>query len=192
MQPLTFSPILKRIRWGGRRLGTLLGKPLGPETDYAESWEIVDHGDDQSTVAAGPFAGWTLKKLVKERGTELFGRHAGRRQFPLLVKFLDANDRLSLQVHPNDVQAKQFDPSENGKTEAWVIVHADPGSRLVCRSESRRGPREPAAVISTRTAWRTACTVLKSRRAIACSFRRARCTRSPRASSSRRFSNPAI
>ncbi len=130
MQPLTFAPILKRIRWGGRRLGTLLGKPLGPEADYAESWEIADHGDDQSLVAAGAFAGWPLNKLVEECGEELFGHHAGRRQFPLLIKFLDANDRLSLQVHPNDVQAKEFDANENGKTEAWVIVHADPGSRL--------------------------------------------------------------
>ncbi len=130
MQPLTFSPILKRIRWGGRRLGTLLGKPIGPENDYAESWEIVDHGDDQSVVMGGPYVGWTLKQLVEECGEELLGRHAGRTQFPLLIKFLDAHDRLSLQVHPNDRQAKTFDPAENGKTEAWVIVHADPRSRL--------------------------------------------------------------
>ncbi len=130
MPPLFFSPILKRIRWGGRRLGTLLGKPLGPETDYAESWEIVDHGDDQSTLAQGPDAGWTLQQFVRERNAKLFGQHAGLKQFPLLVKFLDANDRLSLQVHPNDAQAKTYDPTENGKTEAWVIVHAEPGSRL--------------------------------------------------------------
>lgn len=130
MEPLFFTPILKRIRWGGRRLGTLLGKPVGPETDYAESWEVVDHGADQSTLPEGEFAGWTLQRFVKERGQDLFGRHAGRTQFPLLVKFLDANDRLSLQVHPNDEQAKTFDPVENGKTEAWVIVHAEPGSQL--------------------------------------------------------------
>lgn len=130
MQPLFFPPILKRIRWGGRRLGTLLGKPIGPETDYAESWEVVDHGADQSTIPEGELAGWTLKRFVEERGQALFGRHAGRTQFPLLVKFLDANDRLSLQVHPNDAQAKTFDPTENGKTEAWVIVHAEPGSQL--------------------------------------------------------------
>jgi mannose-6-phosphate isomerase len=130
MRPLFFPPILKRIRWGGRRLGTLLGKPLGPETDYAESWELVDHGSDQSTLVQGPFAGWTLSRLVKERNVELFGSHAGRTQFPLLVKFLDANDRLSLQVHPNDVEAKTHDPAENGKTEAWVIVHAEPGSQI--------------------------------------------------------------
>jgi mannose-6-phosphate isomerase len=129
MTPLEFQPILKRIRWGGRRLETL-GKRLGEGSDYAESWELADHGDDQSVVVGGPYDGWTLRRLVEERNEELFGRHAGRSQFPLLVKFLDANDRLSVQVHPNDEQAKRFDPHENGKTEAWVIVDAKPGSRL--------------------------------------------------------------
>lgn len=130
MPPLHFLPLLKRIRWGGRRLGTVLGKPIGPEADYAESWEIADHGADQSLVANGPLAGRTLQELVARYNAELFGRHAGLRQFPLLIKFLDATDRLSVQVHPDDVRAKQFDPSENGKTEAWVIVDAQPGSRL--------------------------------------------------------------
>src|SRR5882724_8884692 len=119
MLPLRFVPLLKRIRWGGTRLGTALGKPIGAATDYAESWEVADHGLDQSVVADGPYAGWTLARLVHERGSELLGRHAGRTQFPLLIKFLDAQDRLSVQVHPNDVQARTYDPPENGKTEAW-------------------------------------------------------------------------
>ncbi|MEX0717375.1 MAG: type I phosphomannose isomerase catalytic subunit [Planctomycetaceae bacterium] len=132
MDPLVFEPLLKRIRWGGRRLGDALGKPIGDADDYAESWEIADHGDDQSIVARGPLAGWTLSRLVRERGQELLGRHAraGLEQFPLLVKFLDAQDRLSVQVHPNDIQAKRFDPSENGKTEAWVVLEAAPHSLI--------------------------------------------------------------
>jgi mannose-6-phosphate isomerase len=130
MPPLRFRPILKRIRWGGRRLGTVLGKPVGNETDYAESWEISDHGAEQSVVVGEPYDGWTLQRLVREEPQALFGRHAGLEQFPLLVKFLDASDRLSLQVHPNDEQARRYDPRENGKTEAWVIVDAVPGSRL--------------------------------------------------------------
>lgn len=130
MDLLRFQPLLKRIRWGGTRLGTLLNKPIGDADDYAESWEISDHGDDQSRVIGGPSGGWTLQRLVREKNGELFGRHAGRSQFPLLVKFLDAHDRLSVQVHPNDAQAKTFDPSENGKTEAWVILATDPGSKL--------------------------------------------------------------
>ncbi len=132
MPPLKLHPILKRIRWGGRRLGTALGKPLGPETDYAESWEIADHGDDQSVVSCGLYAGATLNHLVRTQAAELFGTDAGRfpAQFPLLIKFLDANDRLSIQVHPNDGYACEYDPTENGKTEAWVIISASPGSRV--------------------------------------------------------------
>lgn len=126
--PLEFAPLLKRIRWGGRRLGTLLNKPLGDASDYAESWEVADHGDDQSCVVDGPLAGQSLQELVVERGIELLGRHAGLEQFPLLCKFLDANDKLSVQVHPNDEQARRWNPNENGKTEAWLIVHAEPGS----------------------------------------------------------------
>jgi mannose-6-phosphate isomerase len=128
MQPLRFKPLVKRARWGGTRLGTVLHKPILAHTDAAESWELVDHGDDQSVVASGPFAGWTLRDLVRQHGPALLGRHAGLPQFPLLLKFLDARDRLSLQVHPNDAQAEVFRPGEKGKTEAWVILAADPGS----------------------------------------------------------------
>ena len=91
LPPLLFDPILKRIRWGGRRLGTVLGKPIGDAADSAESWELVDHGPDQSVVSRGTLAGWTLDRLVAEHNAALFGRHAGLRQFPLLVKFLDAS-----------------------------------------------------------------------------------------------------
>ena len=130
MNAIRFDPLLKRIRWGGTRLGTTLGKRLGPETDYAESWEIADHGEDQSIVNTSYFAGSTLQELLRDSNEAILGRHAGRDQFPLLIKFLDASDRLSVQVHPNDAQAKSFDPTENGKTEAWVIIDAEPGSRV--------------------------------------------------------------
>ena len=99
MKPLTFRPILKRIRWGGRRLGDLLDKKIGPESDYAESWELADHGVDQSIVAEGTHAGRTLQQMLEQFGSALLGQHAGLSQFPLLIKFLDANDWLSLQVH---------------------------------------------------------------------------------------------
>jgi mannose-6-phosphate isomerase len=130
LPPLTFEPILKRIRWGGRKLGSLLGKAIGPETDYAESWEIADHADGQSIVASGPFAGRTLSSLLQSHRQELMGSAFTGNQFPLLIKFLDANDWLSLQVHPDDTLAKQFDPIENGKTEAWVILDAQPDSQI--------------------------------------------------------------
>lgn len=130
MNPLVFEPLLKRIRWGGRRLGELLGKEIGPESDYAESWELADHGTDQTQVTQGPFAGHTLQQLMQQENVALLGRDSGLTQFPLLIKYLDANDWLSLQVHPNDEQARQYDPSENGKTEAWIILDARPDSRI--------------------------------------------------------------
>jgi len=130
MHPLFFRPILKRTLWGGRRLGELLGKPIGPETDYAESWEIVDHGQDQSLVEHGPLAGKTLRELVDERNAELLGRHAGLDAFPLLLKFLDCHRVLSVQVHPDDAYAQQMPQPDLGKTEAWYIVAAEPSSRI--------------------------------------------------------------
>lgn len=128
MEPLQFLPLLKRIRWGGRRLGTVLGKPIGDASDYAESWEIADCGDDQSVVADGPLAGQTLGQLVKSDAAALFGIGRRPQHFPLLIKYLDCNDRLSVQVHPNDEQARQMGRGQNGKTEAWFILEAKPDS----------------------------------------------------------------
>ncbi len=99
-------------------------------TNYSESWEISDHGADQSVVINGPYQGWTLARLVAEEGKALLGKQDGVSQFPLLFKFLDTTDRLSVQVHPNDVQAQQFNAKENGKTEVGVIIHAEPDSQL--------------------------------------------------------------
>jgi mannose-6-phosphate isomerase len=130
LYPLEFRPLLKRYLWGGRRLGSVLGKPLGEGDDYAESWEICDHGADQSIVAAGPLAGQTLGQLIAERGAELLGRHAPRSRFPLLFKFLDAQKTLSVQVHPDDARAARQTPPDLGKTEAWVVLAAEPGSLI--------------------------------------------------------------
>ncbi len=128
--PLRFQPLFRHYLWGGRRLKTMLGKSLGTGDDYAESWELVDHGADQSVVLNGAAAGLTLERLVAEHNSELFGRHAGQAQFPLLFKFLDCNRTLSVQVHPNDAQGALLDPPDLGKTEAWVVLAADPGSKI--------------------------------------------------------------
>jgi mannose-6-phosphate isomerase len=147
--PLRFEPILKRLIWGGRRLGDLLDKPLGPESDYAESWEISDHEGDVSRVASGPLAGVTLRDLVRERPDELLGPAlADRKQFPLLVKFIDANQPLSVQVHPDDEQARVL-AGDNGKTEAWVIVHAEPGSLIYAGLRPGVGRDEFAQALKT-------------------------------------------
>lgn len=130
-QILRFQPIFRRYLWGGRRLGTVLGKPIGPEDDYAESWELVDHGADQSVLRFGPLAGVTLGDLVKDHAVELFGNDgAPPSSFPLLMKLLDCNRTLSVQVHPNDEQGAKLTPPDLGKTEAWVVLAAEPGSKI--------------------------------------------------------------
>jgi len=127
---LRFQPILRNYLWGGRRLGTVLGKQLGDDEHYAESWEIVDHGKDQSIVVGGAFADRPLHELVADHGQSLFGRHNPQARFPLLFKFLDAQRTLSVQVHPNDEQAARLEPPDLGKTEAWLVVEADPNSKI--------------------------------------------------------------
>ena len=130
LYPLRFHPILKRLIWGGRRLGAFLDKPLGDGHDYAESWEISDHRRDVSVVADGPLAGANLRDLLASRGSEILGPDVGEsRQFPLLVKFLDAHRDLSVQVHPDDAKGRVL-ADDNGKTEAWVVLHAEPGSLI--------------------------------------------------------------
>ncbi len=130
LYPLRFEPILRRLIWGGRRLGNVLGKAIGDGNDYAESWEISDYRDWVSRVSHGPLAGMSLRLLVRERGEELLGaRLAGSGTFPLLVKFIDAREVLSVQVHPNDEQGARIS-GDRGKTEAWVVLDALPGSKI--------------------------------------------------------------
>lgn len=153
LPPLRFAPLFKRHLWGGRRLATLLGKPIGEGDDYAESWEVVDHGAEQSVVAAGPLAGMTLAQVLASHQQELLGRHAPLPRFPLLFKFLDCRTVLSVQVHPNDEAAARLNPPDLGKTEAWIVLAAEPGSvihaglkrgfdRLALEREVNRGTTE--------------------------------------------------
>ena len=140
LYPLRFRPIYRRYLWGGRRLASVLGKSIGPEDNYAESWEIVDRLSDQSIVENGSLTGWTLADLVVKFGADLVGQSVWsqiadrdrpvqlRNRFPLLLKFLDANKTLSVQVHPNDELAQRASPPDLGKTEAWYVIQAEPGS----------------------------------------------------------------
>jgi mannose-6-phosphate isomerase len=145
--PLRFKPILRRLIWGGRRLGTVLHKPIGDETDYAESWELSDYHDQVSIVLEGRLAGATLRDLVRSRGEELLGKALGPRdQFPLLVKFIDAHQALSVQVHPNDETGRRL-ANDNGKTEAWVIIDTEPGSLIYAGLKDGVGPDEFASAI---------------------------------------------
>src|SRR5712692_3380311 len=116
--------------WGGRRLGEDLGKQLPTDEPYGESWEISDHPLHRSVVANGPLAGTTLRELMETRRDELLGQDTNDTTFPLLVKFLDANDWLSVQVHPDEEAVKRLWPGEGSKTEEWFVLDASPGSRI--------------------------------------------------------------
>jgi mannose-6-phosphate isomerase len=130
LYPLRFKPILRRLIWGGQRLGSVLHKPIGNEADYAESWELSDYHDQVSVVEDGSLAGATLRDLVHSRTGELLGQGLGPRdQFPLLVKFIDAHQDLSVQVHPDDEKGPRL-ANDNGKTETWVVIASDPGSLI--------------------------------------------------------------
>ncbi len=112
-------------------LGTRLGKPIGPDANYAESWEVVDHGDDQSVVANGPLKGKTLSQLIADNAEWILGESAkSESDFPLLFKYLDCNRVLSVQVHPDDAYGLAMTPPDLGKTEAWYIVDSKPDSLI--------------------------------------------------------------
>ncbi|NDJ52899.1 MAG: class I mannose-6-phosphate isomerase [Chloroflexi bacterium] len=126
--PLLLESKVHTRVWGGRKLGTQFGKTLPTDDPYGESWEVCD----DSVVASGPLAGRSLGDLLDENPRELVGPDFDPAQgFPLLVKLLDAQKWLSIQVHPNDEQAQALEDFPRGKTEAWYILDSDPGAELV-------------------------------------------------------------
>lgn len=126
--PLLMQPVFRDYPWGGTRLKTAFGKATAGRT--AESWEVVDRGEDQSRVAAGPLAGKTLGELFREHGEALLGRKPWGPRFPLFFKWLNTAQALSVQVHPDDLQAERMGLNDLGKIEAWYIVEAAADSRL--------------------------------------------------------------
>ncbi|QDV71493.1 putative mannose-6-phosphate isomerase GmuF [Rosistilla carotiformis] len=140
--PLRFQPLFREYIWGARRLGSVLGKPIGDAPRYAESWEIVDHGADQSIVAEGPLAGRSLSELLRTSAADLLGPELVCNRFPLLLKYLDCDRVLSVQVHPDDTYAQKMTPPDLGKTEAWYIIAAEPGSLIYAGLKQGVGPEE--------------------------------------------------
>lgn len=149
LPPLVFEPYFRSQVWGATRLQLLLGKHLPPGNRIGESWEVSAHPLHVSRVAEGPFAGATLTQLWDLHRREFLGRQSSaaaswhdRSRFPLLVKLLDCHEPLSVQVHPDNETARELLGEPNGKTEAWFVLHAEPGSRIyaglkegVCRGD---------------------------------------------------------
>jgi mannose-6-phosphate isomerase len=130
--PIRFEPVYKDYLWGGGNLRKY-GKQL-QDGKVAESWELSCHPDGMSIVQNGIFKGRTLQSLVEEFETQITG-HPRKASFPLLVKLIDANDRLSVQVHPNDAYAQAHE-GEPGKNEMWYILDAKPDACLICDVKS--------------------------------------------------------
>ncbi len=141
LYPLKFRPRFVEKIWGGRKLETVLGKTLPPGKHIGESWELYDfppgvvegsEGWVSAPVANGPLAGRTLHELVEQFGADLYGEVplVGGNQFPILIKFLDAREDLSVQVHPPQEYADRH-PGAHLKTEAWYILQHEPQARIL-------------------------------------------------------------
>src|ERR1700730_6132591 len=133
--PLTFEPIFMERVWGGRRLESEFAKKLPDKVRIGESWEIVDRLEAQSVVLSGPLKGNTSDELWTQHRQPIFGDTPDSPRFPLLIKLLDANEKLSLQVHPPEKVADKL--GGETKTEFWYVAGADPGAKLFL------GLREP-------------------------------------------------
>src|SRR5688572_5420945 len=133
LYPHKFKTIFKEKIWGGEKIKTILHKDFAPLKNCGETWEISGVKDNVSVVESGPLAGKPLTQLIKEYKGKLVGEKVYRdsgEEFPLLVKFIDANEDLSIQVHPDDTLAQERHQSL-GKTEMWYIMQADEGARLI-------------------------------------------------------------
>ncbi len=126
--PLAFTPCYQQLVWGGRRMAAWRSDL--PEGPIGESWDIADHARGMSVVAEGPLQGATLRELVQAHGRSLVGASWDGGEFPLMVKLIDADARLSLQVHPDDSLARQLAVGPRGKTECWMML-ADGGELFV-------------------------------------------------------------
>ena len=153
MYPLKFEPFLRTMVWGGKKIA----RYKGVDTDLdriGESWEVSDVKGHESVVTNGPLAGRILTDLVREYRGQLVGEKVYRRcgdEFPLLIKFIDAQSDLSIQVHPDDAMAMRRHGERNGKTEMWYVVAADPGACLYSGLKEEITPESYAERVSAGT-----------------------------------------
>ncbi len=146
---LKLSPRLVPRPWGGARLATLLHKDCDRGDKIGESWELSDHPDGPSAIEGGPHHGRLFGDLVREFPQEMVGQTRAPDRYPLLVKYIDASEDLSIQVHPDDAYAQRAGLGDRGKTECWYILDGPPGGEII------HGLREGARVSDLESALRT-------------------------------------
>jgi mannose-6-phosphate isomerase len=127
LYPLKFKPIYKQRIWGGQKLREVFGKDLPADKKIGESWELADLPNDKSVIANGELAGRNISEVLKEYPREIMGDENFSSSFPLLVKFLDAEDILSVQVHPDGEACRRMGKGDS-KAEYWYIISAEPGA----------------------------------------------------------------
>lgn len=152
LYPLQFEPILKERIWGGTKLKTYLNKPISSNIT-GESWEISTVENDVSIIANGFYKGKSINELINEFPDEILGTKAYKqfgKQFPLLFKYLDAREDLSIQLHPNDELAKKRHNSF-GKTEMWYVMQADENARLIVGFKEKSTPEEYLKHLNNKT-----------------------------------------
>lgn len=150
--PLQFTPIFKERIWGGTQLKTVLNKPIDAEKT-GESWEISSVSDNVSIVSNGIYKGKSLNELLAEFPKQVLGTRVVEQfgsQFPLLFKFIDAQQDLSIQLHPNDELAKKRHNSF-GKTEMWYVMQAEQGSRMIVGFKEKSSPEEYLENLNNKT-----------------------------------------
>jgi len=146
--PFRFNPVYKDYLWGGSRIPKVFDRDM-PEGVYAESWEISTHPDGATTIANGPLAGKTLSDFLPEHKTALLGTHVAGDDFPLLIKLIDARDKLSVQVHPNDGNAAAVDGDP--KTEMWYFLEGDADAQIYCGLKPGIGKAEFLQAMDNKT-----------------------------------------
>ena len=152
MQPIKFQPLLKQTLWGGDKIVTF--KHLDSQLEnVGESWEISGVKDNETIVKEGPLKGKSLNEVVAELKDRLMGKENYQRfgdEFPLLIKFIDARQDLSIQVHPNDeIAHKQGKP--RGKTEMWYLMESEPGAKLYCGLKKQITPNQYKEMVDNDT-----------------------------------------
>jgi mannose-6-phosphate isomerase len=131
LYPLRFESIYQYRLWGGRRLASLLSAPLPGDGPIGEAWVLSDRTDYQNLVVNGALTGQTLGQVMEQFREQLMGKLSSRfTRFPLLLKYLDAHEMLSVQVHPSAAHPELIPAGDTAKTEAWVVIEAEKGSQI--------------------------------------------------------------